>query len=256
MSTLVEAVSVVIPRHVLDVSYPGGCDAYLEGARRTRGVRFVVADARLTSVSLATLDEATAFVRPLEAIGLTTPDGRPLAIACVDEHFGPTAPAPWLRWRRHDEGYTSCWLEWTEPGELALPDVRLDAAGAAASTNGASGAMGGSAPEPFDPFADAADASTDEVLADEILGGDVPADAVSAGDVGAEDVYAADVGAAGVDATDIDLDGVDAAFDSAPVSLVVAVDIGVTEATEPEAHPPENDPEPDEEALASDPIPA
>lgn len=126
MSILVEAVSVVVPRHVLDASYPGGCDAYLEGARRARGVRFVVADERLTSVSLATLDEATAFVRPLQAIGLTAPDGASLPMACVDEHFGPTAPAPWLRWRRHEEGYTSCWLEWTEPGPMARPDVRQD----------------------------------------------------------------------------------------------------------------------------------
>jgi hypothetical protein len=185
MSTLVEAVSVVIPRHVLDVSYPGGSDAYLEGARRAPGVRFAVADARLTSVSLSSLDEAAVFVRPLESIGLTTPDGRPLAIACVDEHFGPTTPAPWLRWRRHDDGYTSCWLEWTDPGELSAPDgwpeharaggrVSAQADGRAGATlvaaNGSGDPHAGTAtlvadaapPPPIighDPFGDALDAS-------------------------------------------------------------------------------------------------
>lgn len=122
MSILVEALSVVIPRHVLDAGYPGGTEGYLNTARRARGARYALCDERLTCVSFATPAEVEAFTMPLDALGLAGEAGAPAPVACVDEDFGPTAPCPWLRWRRHGDGYTSCWLEWTEPGELITPD--------------------------------------------------------------------------------------------------------------------------------------
>lgn len=121
MSTLVEALSVVIPRHVLDAGYPGGTQGYLDTARVARGARYAICDERLACVSFASPADADAFTAPLSGLGLGAEDGAPPPIACLDEDFGPTAPCPWLRWRRHDDGFTSCWLEWTEPGELATP---------------------------------------------------------------------------------------------------------------------------------------
>lgn len=122
MSVLVEAISVIIPRHVLDASYPGGAERYLDAAHATHGVGFCVADDRLTSVSFADVDDVEPFVGPLREAGIAGgEDGRPAEIAYVDQHFGPSVPCAWLRWRRHDEGFTSCWLEWTEPGDLAAP---------------------------------------------------------------------------------------------------------------------------------------
>ncbi len=125
MSTLVEALSVVIPRHVLDAGYPGGTEGYLETARRARGARYAISDERLACVSFASVADADAFTAPLSALGMAAEDGAPPPIACLDEDFGPTAACPWLRWRRHDDGFTSCWLEWTEPGELAAPSEWL-----------------------------------------------------------------------------------------------------------------------------------
>ena len=122
MSTLVEAFTVVVPRHVLDAGYPGGTDGYLHHARGRAGVRYAIGDARLACVSFASPAEVDAFTAPLLALAITGEDGTPLPLACVDEDFGPTAPCPWLRWRRHDDGFTSCWLEWTEPGDLVTPD--------------------------------------------------------------------------------------------------------------------------------------
>ncbi|MHB1222787.1 MAG: YbjN domain-containing protein [Gemmatimonadaceae bacterium] len=121
MSTLVEALSVVIPRHVLDAGYPGGTEGYLDTARRARGARYAICDERLACVSFAGPADADAFTAPLSSLGLGSEDGTPPPVACLDEDFGPTAPCPWLRWRRHGDGFTSCWLEWTEPGELATP---------------------------------------------------------------------------------------------------------------------------------------
>ncbi len=121
MSILVEALSVVIPRHVLDAGYPGGTEGYLETARRARGARYAISDDRLACVSFASPADADAFTLPLSALGLGSEEGAPPPVACLDEDFGPTAACPWLRWRRHDDGFTSCWLEWTEPGELAAP---------------------------------------------------------------------------------------------------------------------------------------
>lgn len=122
MSVLIEALSVVVPRHVLDAGYPGGTEGYLDNARHARGARYAVSDERLACVSFVGPADADAFVAPLTSLALGLDDGAPPPVACVDEDFGPAAPCPWLRWRRHDDGFTSCWLEWTDPGELSAPE--------------------------------------------------------------------------------------------------------------------------------------
>lgn len=122
MSILIETLSVVIPRHVLDAGYPGGTEGYLEAASAAPGARYAIRDERLTCVSFAAPTDVKLFTSRLEPLALAGEGGTPAPVACVDEDFGPTAPCPWLRWRRHADGYTSCWLEWTEPGELATPD--------------------------------------------------------------------------------------------------------------------------------------
>ena len=128
MSVLVDALTLVVPRRVLDASYPGGAGAFLS-TMRARGsrARLAVADAFLVAVSFHMADDATKAAATLLELGLVGVDddlfGDPAFhdFAFVDQHDGPTAPCPWLEWRRHEEGYSLAWLEGEEPGVLAVP---------------------------------------------------------------------------------------------------------------------------------------
>jgi hypothetical protein len=118
-----EAVSVVIPRTVLDQKYPGGTDGYLAAAGGPHSMaRHALTDDNLTSVSFPEQDSAAAWASGLAAHGIVgVTDGVAREIACVDQQLGPRAPCNWLEWRRADEGYTFGWAAGTEPGALATP---------------------------------------------------------------------------------------------------------------------------------------
>jgi hypothetical protein len=51
MSVLVEALTVIVRRLTLDVSWPGGTDAYLAAVYADSPARLACADGNLTSVS-------------------------------------------------------------------------------------------------------------------------------------------------------------------------------------------------------------
>jgi hypothetical protein len=124
MAVLVEALSLIVPRHVLDVSWPGGTDAYLaELGSLPTPPRFACADDRLTSVSFWSPEEAELLMQRLIGHGvIDVDDDRAAEMVVVDQRHGPVMPCDWLAWERHAEGYTSCWLADTEPGTLVAPD--------------------------------------------------------------------------------------------------------------------------------------
>lgn len=119
MSVLVECWSLIVPRRALASRHPGGVRAYLEIARDDRwGARWACADEHLTSVSFASRADVRRLAKALETLGIADAG----ELACVDERDGPTAAHGWLSWRRHDDGWTQCWLAEAEPGELCTPD--------------------------------------------------------------------------------------------------------------------------------------
>lgn len=123
MSVLAEAFSVIIPRRILEATFPGGSDAYLQAAvAEDVPSRFVCADEYLTAVSFGSPEDAAILTDRLAEFGLVeVEDDRACEIACVDQTFGPTAYREWLKWYRHDDGFNYCWLTGSEPGDLAAP---------------------------------------------------------------------------------------------------------------------------------------
>lgn len=125
MSVLVEALTLVVPKHVLAVSYGGGVEGFVAGLRGLAvAPRFICdGDAHLLNASFFDIDHMKPAIALLSEAGIVTiEDDEFHELAFVDQRFGPTMPCRWLEWRRHDEGYTSAWLAGTEAGELAAPN--------------------------------------------------------------------------------------------------------------------------------------
>ncbi|MEO5579956.1 MAG: YbjN domain-containing protein [Gemmatimonadaceae bacterium] len=124
MSVLVEALTLVVPRSALDISFPGATDGFLEALSDPAvDKRFVCSDDHLVSVSFMSPAALEPVARRLTAHGLVEmEDSGFREFALVDQHFGPTMPCEWLVWKRHDEGYTTAWIATSEPGELAKPE--------------------------------------------------------------------------------------------------------------------------------------
>lgn len=125
MSVLIEALSVVVPRSVLDRSWPGGTDAFLAKCQEAEtDARYAVMDRFLVAVSFLAPDEAQRIIRELGEHGIEEPDEERRAddVAFLDQHMGPSMPCAWLEWRKQDEGFTEAWLAGTEPGALVAPE--------------------------------------------------------------------------------------------------------------------------------------
>lgn len=124
MSVLIEALTLVVPKRVLDVSYPGGTDAYLrELLHLERPPRFVCnGDPALVNISFYDPPHVAPAQEMLRRYGIVEVDDRRFVeMAIVDQRFGPTMPCHWLEWRRHAEGFTYAWLAGTDPGDMAAP---------------------------------------------------------------------------------------------------------------------------------------
>ncbi|HEY5021203.1 MAG TPA: hypothetical protein VII30_01820, partial [Gemmatimonadaceae bacterium] len=79
MSVLVEALSLIVLRKVLDTNYPGGTDAFMERMREPRArCRLVCADEQLVSLSFVALAEACVVEDELCALGV---------VSVENEHF-------------------------------------------------------------------------------------------------------------------------------------------------------------------------
>jgi hypothetical protein len=123
MSVLVEALSLIIPRTVLDVSYPGGTDAFmLKMCEPDVPSRLVCADEELVSVSFPGADAAQVVGAQLLELGIVAVDEDCFVeMAFVDQADGPTLPCDWIEWRKCKGGYTCCWLAGTDPDPMHAP---------------------------------------------------------------------------------------------------------------------------------------
>jgi hypothetical protein len=118
MSVLCEAISVIVPRDVLERLWPGGVEAYAASIPN----RTFCADGRLTRVGFMHPNDVGHHLNGLAAAGLTTADEHEVFVdlAVVDQFEGPTRPCAWLEWERVEQ-ITRAWLSGSEPGELATP---------------------------------------------------------------------------------------------------------------------------------------
>jgi hypothetical protein len=125
MCVLIEALTLVVPTINLDISYPGGSDAFLQAMLDLeRPPRFVCnADPDLVNISFYDPQHADPAEQLLTSclIGLDHKSLTMVDFAWVDQHFGPSMPTPWLEWRRHEDGFTYAWRVYTDPGDMAAP---------------------------------------------------------------------------------------------------------------------------------------
>ena len=123
MSVLVEALSLIIPRKVLDVSYPGGTDTFMRKmCDPAVPCRLVCADDHLVSVSFHDAASAKVVGDELLGVGIVAVDDDCFQeLAFVDQAEGPTLPCPWIEWRKHEDGYSYCWLAGTDPDPMHAP---------------------------------------------------------------------------------------------------------------------------------------
>jgi hypothetical protein len=109
---------------VLDVSYPGGTDTFMQKmCQPDIPARLVCADEKLVSVSFLLCDDARVVARELCELGILAAGGDEVGeFAFVDQAEGPTARCDWLEWRRHPDGFTYCWLAGSDPDDMHAPE--------------------------------------------------------------------------------------------------------------------------------------
>lgn len=124
MSVLIEAVSLVVPRLLLELRYPGGTDGFFtEMSRPSAEARYVCADCHLVSASFFTPEAADRAAAVLVSAGMADVENDQYRdFVIVDQKYGPLLHCHWLIWSPHPTGYTSAWLAGTDKGELAAPD--------------------------------------------------------------------------------------------------------------------------------------
>ncbi|MEO8564224.1 MAG: YbjN domain-containing protein [bacterium] len=124
MSVLVEALSLIVPRRVLDIGYPGGTHDFMKRmCEPSVPCRLVCADDQLVSVSFHSVDQAQVVADELRDFGVVgVDDGGFYELALVDQVAGPMMPCDWLEWRRHQDGFTYCWVTGGDPDPMHVPD--------------------------------------------------------------------------------------------------------------------------------------
>ena len=123
MSVLIEAVSLVVPRRLLDLRFPGGTNGFsAELSRPSAENRHVCADTHLLCVSFFILEAADRTAAVLAAAGMIeSRSGIYADFAIIDQKQGPLLDCPWIEWTREPAGYSCAWLADTDRGELAVP---------------------------------------------------------------------------------------------------------------------------------------
>ena len=93
MAVLIEAISVVVRREVIDSRFPGGWDEFVcEVPNNT-----LCTDGQLARVGFMSPEDVREFVMMLGMGGLTyLEDGKAIDIAVVDHQRGPMADVDWL----------------------------------------------------------------------------------------------------------------------------------------------------------------
>src|ERR1043165_4341132 len=108
MSVLIGALAMVVPRRVLDVSYPGGTGAFLQAlAALERPPRFVCdGDPELVAASFHDQRHLEPAYDLLEEC-LICSDGKEFVeLALVRAGQGPPSPCEWLQGEKHEGGVT------------------------------------------------------------------------------------------------------------------------------------------------------
>ena len=129
MSILVEALTIVVRRITLDLSYPGGHAAWIARHQADSApARYVSVDDHLVGVSFFSdaLEEELAHLADAGLVVLDDEEFQDIAV--VDQAEGLGFPCSWLEWMRPPvDGdraplYSMVWLHGTDPGTLAVPD--------------------------------------------------------------------------------------------------------------------------------------
>lgn len=120
MSVLAEAISVIHRVDRLEERFPGGAGAYAAGVPN----RTFCTDGTLTRVGFMHPGDVESWVRHLEvySLALDPQTGESDSCVVVDQFGGPTVPCRWIRFTRHPDGYSYCWLAGSDPGDLAFPE--------------------------------------------------------------------------------------------------------------------------------------
>jgi len=119
MSVLAEAVSVIVPRAVIDRAYPGGLDAFLRDCPN----RTVCTDGLLVRAGFLKHEDAEYFAGLLAAEGLRVRERDVFVdVAIVDQNTGPLAVCLWLEFARERDGTPVCWHAAARRGALHVPE--------------------------------------------------------------------------------------------------------------------------------------
>ncbi len=128
MSVLVECISVIVRRSVIERRYPGG----LAGYKAACPNRTFCADEHLVRIGfLAERDPGMFLLSCLGHVGLvSSPTGRledlevqSAFVAVVEQRLGPWHPehSSWLEYAERPDGVSICWLAGEPQGELVAP---------------------------------------------------------------------------------------------------------------------------------------
>jgi hypothetical protein len=126
MSILVESLTVIVRRLTLDVTWPGGTDAYLTAALSADSLaNLACADDTLTGVSFASASSCQVWLERLaDSRIVNVQRKRSVDVVCIDELSGPSWPCDWIAWSRRPDGFTYSWLAGTDPGDVVAPIMR------------------------------------------------------------------------------------------------------------------------------------
>lgn len=124
MSVLIEAICLVVPRQVLDVSFPGGTDAFLEECAANESVRYAIADAHLVAVSTFDPQSLDGLVERMADLGMVGGDRDDNAseFVFVDMQTGPAIPCEWLSLTHHRHGFTFAEMANRPTSEFVTPE--------------------------------------------------------------------------------------------------------------------------------------
>lgn len=125
MAVLVEAISVVIRRQVIDERYPGGWDRFVDSAP----IGTLCADANLARVGFMQPSDVEAFVQGLSAYGIHyQQNGAAQDLVVVDQQSGLLAKCDWIEFGRislasgENQQVGACRFAGDDTHVLATPD--------------------------------------------------------------------------------------------------------------------------------------
>jgi len=122
MSVLIEALCLVVPNRVLDISYPGGASAFIDELSMREDIRYVVTDGALTAASLFEPDVGGVLADQLADHGIVgVQDRQAIEFVFADMEMGTTIPCDWLETARHPHGFMIAWAIPGDRGDTAVP---------------------------------------------------------------------------------------------------------------------------------------